>query len=569
MRSFTFALACLLTFAAPALQAQDGGFVIAGRAVDGISGEPLARASISLEPVSSEEEGAPPPRTRQSRAPRSGAASFPMEAATGPDGSFRFPGLPEGRYHLFASRRGYQRSSFEEHADFYAAVVCGPQHPEATSLRFPLLPLGSIRGMVLDSSGDPVEAATVQLYMQSADGSGAVRLRQTGSLQRGSSHFFFGDLTPGTYFLAVTGTPWFAISGNGQNDTANALDVAYPPTFFNGAASADAAQPIVLRGGETAQANFSLHAVPAIHVRVAAGEGSDFFPMPQISTPAFDGTLPISSGWVGGGRQPGGGGSVFIASVAPGTYTVQGESGEKAIQLGGDTSLDRPTDTSTTVPLSGKVAMADGSALPAGLHVQLTPDATGGGTFFAFPRGGRPGQARALNRRPLDLPVGPDGSFAASAVPPGKYRLLSRAEGPALAFTGMAANGAEAAADLSLIIEADPVILAATLAPADRAVTGQVVTAARQPASGVMVLLVPEAPLSPALTYQQESDSDGTWTLYGVVAGRYRALAIRDGWDLAWKQPAAVAPYLTEAVEVTVNAPGTTTLPAPLPVQAR
>ncbi len=566
MRRFAVLLACLL--AATALRAQDGGFTIAGRMVNSISGEPLARAEISVLPIPPEEEGALPARNDAGTGRRFDAGSPPLVAVTGSDGSFRFAGLPEGRYHLLASRRGYQRANYQEHANFYAAVVCGPQHPEAARLRFALMPFGSIRGTVLDSSGDPVESATVQLYMQSTDGSGAVRLRQTGSLRRGSSRFSFGDLAPGTYFLAVTGTPWFNISGEGAGEAANPFDVAYPATFFDGASTADAAQPIALRGGEAVQANFSLHAVPAVHIKVAAGQDRTFFPLPQLGTPAFDQSVPVSSGWAGRAVQPGDGGMEFTASVAPGPYTMEGDSGERTLEIGSDTTLERPAETSAAVTLSGKVAMADGSALPAGLHVQLLPDAAGPGGGFLVPRGRSSRQARTLNRRPLDLAVAADGRFVADVVPPGRYRLASRAEGPALAVTGIAAGGAEAAADLSLQIGSEPAIVAATLAPADRAVSGQVTTGA-QPASGVMVLLIPEAPLSPALTYQQESDSDGTWTLYGVVAGRYKAVAIRNGWDLAWKQPATLAPYLKGAVDVVVAAPGVTTLSSPVLAQER
>ncbi len=506
----------ILACAVPVLRAQDGGFVIAGRLLDAISGEPVARASVSVETISAVEEGAAVERNRQVPASRPDAGGLPVQVTTGSDGRFRFPNLPEGRYRLIASRRGYQRAEFEEHFGFYAAVICGPKHPEAADLRFSLTPLGSIRGTVLDSSGDPVDAATIQLYMQSSDGSGAVRLRQTGSLRQGSARFSFGDLAPGTYFLAVAaGSPWFAVSGDGTSGTANPLDLAYPPVFFNGAAGADTAQPIVLRGGENVQANFSLHAVPAVHVKVTSeenGEGRPFFQVPQLGTPAFDGVLPVSSGWSGrGGGVPGENGTIFTASVAPGTYTLQGEPGGKTVQLGSDTTLDRPAENDAAVPFSGKVAMVDGSALPTGLRVQLVPVSSGGGAFL-FARGGRAGQP--LNRRPLDLTLEADGRFAVSAVPSGKYRLLSQGEGSALAVTGMAASGAEVAADLSLSVSSDPVIAAATLAPADRAVCGRVITAAGLPASGVMVLLVPEAPLSPAMTYQQESDSDGTWTLY-------------------------------------------------------
>ena len=355
-----FLFAALL-FAGTVLQAQEGSFSIAGRVVDGSSGESLARAEVSLEPISPEEEGVSTGGNNTGPAHRVQKVTSPATATTDTDGGFRFTGLPEGRYRLSATRRGYQRAHFEEHANFYAAVICGPYHPEAGTLRLSLQPLGSIRGTVLDSSGDPVEAATVQLYMQSTDGSGTVRMRQTSSLRHGSSRFSFGELAPGTYFLAVSATPWFAISGDGSGDTADSFDTAYPAAFFNGAASADAAQPIVLRGGETAQANFNLHAVPAVHIKVAAGEGNTLFSMPQISTPAFDGALPVNSGWMGRSVQTGGTMSTTLSvSLAPGTYAMQSNAGEKAIQLEGDSTLDRPTEPGATSSISGKLAMAGG-----------------------------------------------------------------------------------------------------------------------------------------------------------------------------------------------------------------
>ncbi len=558
-------LLLLLIFTGTALRAQEESFSIAGHVVDGSSGQPLARAAVSLEAISPEEEGAFPGREIPGGGRRFAKTSPPAIVVTGADGVFRFPGLPEGRYHLSASRRGYRRANFEEHADFYAAVICGPRHPEAAALRFSLLPLGSIRGTVLDSTGDPVEAATVQLYMQSTDGSGAVRVRQTSSLRHGSSRFFFGDLAPGTYFLAVTGTPWFAVSEEAEG-AVHLFDVAYPATFFSGAASTDAAQPILLRSGETVQANFNLHAVPAVHVKVASGEGNQILQLPQIGTAAFDGTLPVSSGWVGRAVQTAGGMSTTLtASVAPGTYMVQSGTGERAMQLDGDATLDRPSDAQATTTLSGKIAMADGSALPTGLRVQLVPDSGGGRRFAGL---GRAAPGFGLNRRPVDLPLAADGSLAASAVTPGRYRLQPRG-GAALSVTGVAASGAETAADGSLVFGTDPVMVAATLASADRAVSGRVLTAAGQPEAGVMVLLVPEAPLSPTLIYQQESDSDGTWTIYGVVPGKYQVLAIRDGWDLTWKQAAVLTRYLGEAVEVVVSVPGETALPKPVLAQAR
>ena len=76
-----------------------------------------------------------------------------------------------------------------------------------------------------------------------------------------------------------------------------------------------------------------------------------------------------------------------------------------------------------------------------------------------------------------------------------------------------------------------------------------------KPFAGAMVLLVPDDGLHDKQRYRRdESDSDGTFTLRQVVPGRYTAIAIQNGWNLEWGDPAVLNPYLEKGEKVTVTA---------------
>ena len=558
------------------------GFEVAGRVVDGVTGGPLAYAAIDMEPLNDELEGAV-----AARGPGGGAAPKALAGVTtGPDGRFAFAGVPAGRYILSASRRGYLAANLDQHDNFYAALVVGGAG--ATRIRFALQPLAAIEGTILDSSGDPVQIATASLFLRSLDGSGKVRQRQSDSVQPGGSSFAFDNLAPGTYYIAVTGRPWFAENHASEGGAPDPLDAVYPATFFDGASSAVSAQPIVLKAGEIAQANFSLHAVPAVHVKIAVQQERGAFYMPQLSQTAFDGSLPLGTGLGANrmARQPGETTLGMAISVAPGTYTVQRGGETSSIDATTDTVLSEGVAASAPVRLTGKLAMADGSALPSGLALHLLPNGSGRVRFQGF-RGGFRGEfhgggGAGFGQRQTDVALNADGGFSTDAVPAGDYRLsIAAGGGGAAVVTDAAATGArisEESDSLVLHVGADPVMLAATVALANGTVSGRVLAAGGAAASGAMVLLVPSGS-SPglgsaapeAMLYRQdESDSDGTWTIYGVVPGTYRAVAIHDGWDLAWRKPEVLARYLAAGSEtVTVPNGGLAALGRPLPELAR
>ena len=69
-----------------------------------------------------------------------------------------------------------------------------------------------------------------------------------------------------------------------------------------------------------------------------------------------------------------------------------------------------------------------------------------------------------------------------------------------------------------------------------------------QPFSAAMVLLLPEDVTRASLIRRDQSDSDGTFTLPEILPGRYTLIAIDNGKDLAYRDPAAIQPYLAQGV---------------------
>ena len=273
--------------------------------------------------------------------------------------------------------------------------------------------------------------------------------------------------------------------------------------------------------------------------------------------------------------------ATMTVSVAPGTYQVSTDAGRSTIQASADVAIDAAGSEPAPVGLSGRVAMADGLPLPGNLTLHLVPDLSGdGGPAPAFLRtGGLIGVGRGgqFGSRPIELPIAADGSFTGKGVVPGSYQIRATSGATRMLIAGAAASGAQLATDGRLQLGTESAMLAVTVAPATGTATGLVVGADGQPESGAMVLLIPQpgpgtSPTPSAALYgEEESDSDGTWTVRDLAPGNYLAVAIRDGWDLAWRKPAVMARYLSTgaAVPVTISPTGVSALPSALPVQTR
>jgi hypothetical protein len=146
-----------------------------------------------------------------------------------------------------------------------------------------------------------------------------------------------------------------------------------------------------------------------------------------------------------------------------------------------------------------------------------------------------------------------DGKFEfQNGVKPGRYDLTLFSPAPFF-IAGVEATGAKVSGR-SVEIGSEPVQLTIAVATGTGLVQG-VALRDGKPAGGVMILLVPqEFEEGTQLFRRDQSDSDGTFTL-SAVPGRYTLIAIENGWDQEWANPAVLKTWLKsgQAVDVAPN----------------
>jgi hypothetical protein len=522
-----------------------GPYSISGTVVSAAGGNPLDRAEVTLSSIN--QQGAPG-----------------SEVLTTETGNFRFDHLAAGKYTLRADRRGYIAGGYQEHENFETAIVTGP-NLDSQNISLALFPESIIGGVITDDSGDPVGGARVALYRQD-NYTGESRMnRARTETTDDTGTYEFSRLRPGTYYLSVSARPWYSFQPSPKSDATgnplpddqqphSPLDVAYPITFYPNATDSASASPIVLMKGDPVEANLSLHAVPAIHIQIHIPQPTPGRNMaiPQLTTDVF-GTEQgeQSAQFIMTGR--GGNMIADLGGVAPGHYTLRefGRDGEvrgPTVDLTTSQTIDF-TPTAASVDVSGKLAMASGQKLPAGMFASLF--SANSRTLDAFAR------------------VAPDGTFDFHSVIPGTYELQVQENGRALAVAQIAASGAEVHGT-RFTVAADPVLLAATLVTGATTVTGYAQSNGKG-IGGVMILLAPLDPNAGSGLYRRDqSDSDGSFSLNRVIPGAYTLVAIQDGWTLDWAHPEVVAPYLARGLKLQVSGQQKTlALPEPLVIQSR
>ena len=501
-----------------------------------VTGQPVAGASVAIAPTAQGTD-----------------REISKTVITGSDGHFSFTGLSRGKYSLMAAAHGYMLQYFERHDMYATAIVAGPDL-DSEHLVFRLQPDAGVEGQVIDENNDPVQGALVRLFQPSME-DGRQRTLPLGQAQTDDQgHFHIGHLAPGTYYLAVSARPWYAQnarmtlrrkSGNADADARSAqdpaaLDVTYPLTFYPDSLDSAGASPIVLHPGERATADVALRAVPSLHLRIrtgTTGPGTEGFP--RVSQRIFDGYLDSVFNAPTFSVEPG---VVEISGLAPGHYVVEmpgskaanekgpNRSGYREVDLAGDLELNA-YDASGFAAVSGSVSFEGAQRVPKGLAMQLSNEETG--ENFASE-------------------ISDKGQFEFEGVKPGRYTVVLQSGGGYF-LRKMSATGAKLKGRTLEIATGGSVHVAAIVGRGVAQVDG-VALRAGKPFSGAMIVLVPQdsANNSP-LFRRDQSDSDGSFTLPNVVPGQYTVVALANGWDTEWSNPAALQPLLKggEAVEIT------------------
>jgi protocatechuate 3,4-dioxygenase beta subunit len=522
-------------------------FRISGKVIDAISGQPLFRASVAINP--SNVRGAP-------NAPDSGRTEITDE-----QGLFIFGDVPPGKYVLSASGRGYVAQMYQQHEGFTTAIIVGPGL-DSENLIFGLRPGASISGRVLDESDDPIRHANVMLFRQMF----ALGKRRTIQVRRANTddegHYHFGHLNPGAYFVGVSARPWYAqhairhqVQQENQEVQENqyavrgglqplieqnpSLDVVYPLTFFSNAPDLASASPMALHSGDLAVADFRLHPVPALHVLVRTPV-TDPEQRPNVSL--TQNVAENDNIWVPTQVNQIAPGLMEITGVPQGRFNLNFNSQQgnfrmhrsQSVQLESDAEVDLARNNSSVV-VSGLLRFDDGSPVPQPARVRLRNSATS---------------------EMFDTPVSAAGefSFKESPVEPGNFELVVL-EPQALFIRSLTSANAKTSGRSFEITAAQDVSITINASKGTGRISG-VALKKEKPEAGVMVVLAPlDLQSNPALFRRDQSDSDGSFALNSIVPGRYTLLAIEDGWDLEWADPAVLQKFITggEKVDIASN----------------
>jgi 5-hydroxyisourate hydrolase-like protein (transthyretin family) len=535
------ALVAACTMLAWCAQAQipSGPYRISGTVINAKAGGPLARSRVTIADV----------KNRQSM----------QSVVTGDDGRFEFH-VPAGKYSIEGAKRGFISGSYNQHDEFSTAIVTGGDF-DTESLSLRLAPNAVLAGQLLDEFGEPVREAQIAIYRES-NVQGVSRIFHfRNAMTDDEGRYEVTPLNEGTYFVSASASPWYAIhpalNSEGRNpplppQVDSSLDVAYPITYYGDVTEAEDATPIPVRGGDRLEADIHLNPAPALHFIVHAPQNSkEGISMPILTKPSFDGQEQVENSNIQN-VAPG----VFeLTGVAAGRYTVRmpdvgGQMKEPTeVNLNGGGELDVSPGRSTSKIKAG-VEIEGATSVPAQFQIGLR------------------NSKGWLTTAALDA----KGEVNFDDVVPGKYEVVAFSEQQqAYSIVRIAAESGTIAGHGLNIPPGASLNLLLSVVSSSVALEGFVKHNGKA-ASGAMIVLVPKNPEENLDRFRRDqSDLDGSFSLAGVIPGVYTLIAIENGWDLDWSQPAVLAKYLEhgQTVNVAERSPATVHLPDPVEVQAK
>jgi hypothetical protein len=290
--------------------------------------------------------------------------------------------------------------------------------------------------------------------------------------------------------------------------------------MYPNATDQTAATPILLAQGAVEKANVSLYPVRALHANIHTIPEQNRASTVSLYQTIFGSRIPVPIT----SRRQDGPGELEIAGVPPGRYTVTLDSWGQP----NATSEIREID----LAVNGEVSKRETRPL-AILTVTLKE-----------PRP-REGVLRLRETKTGDTieqaMAGPRGSQIEKLIPPGEYEISFRTTSDFF-MRDVSIDGVRLAGRKLTIAEDSRVALALSFGQGRSRIDG-VAVRAEKPAGGAMLVLVPEAKQNQPTAFRYEqSDTDGTFCFTNVAAGRYRILAIENGWALGINAT-TIAPY--------------------------
>jgi hypothetical protein len=518
-------------------QIPSGAYRIAGTVVNAKTGGLLARSRVTIADA----------KNRQSV----------QSVISGDDGRFEFH-VPAGKYSLDGAKRGFITASYAQHDGYSTAIVTGADL-DTENLALRLAPNAVLSGKVLDEFGEPVRHGQIMVYRESHFEGVSRIYRYRGAMTDDQGRYEVTPLDEGTYFVSAKASPWYAVHPASGGERAassppqvdSSLDVAYPFTYYGDATETEDAAPIPVRGGDRLEADIHLTPAPSLHLIVHVPEDDkEGMTIPTLQKPVFDGLEQVEAGHI----EVNAPGVYEITGIAPGRYAVRmadssGQAKEPMeLNLSSGGELDASSGRSTS-KIKATVQVEGAASLPVQLQIGL----------------------RNSKGRVEASQVDAKGEANFEDVIPGKYDIVA---GSATQRYSVVRIASEAGTTSGHALNVAP---GASLSISVRLVGGSVTVEgfakrAGKGASGAMIVLVPKNPGADHDRFRRDqSDLDGSFSLPNVIPGSYTIIAIENGWDLDWSEPAVLTAYLKhgQTCEVGERSPTSMHLASAVEVQLK
>jgi Carboxypeptidase regulatory-like domain len=532
---------------------------VEGQVNDASTGEPLRKASITMNLVRNT-PGAAPVQSNYS-------------ATTDATGKFTIQRLEPGQYRVNANHTGYLNMQYNaRRPDGPGTVLELGRAQKMTGVNFRLTPHGVIAGHMLDEDGDPLQGVQVQL-MRAVYNRGRKTLQQfNGNNTNDLGEYRIAGIQPGKYYMCATyrGRGMFIdvmnmnLDVNGQRPQQE----DYTTTCYPGVTDITAASPLDMKPGQQLQGiNLKLTKIHTVGVRGTVTNNTA--PPPPPPDPNLPGRGGIrvnvnvqleprnslgSNGMMQQGTNVRPDGSFEFQSVAPGSYTLIAMSNGNGGPNGNSRhAVSVPIDVGSAGLDGVNIAINPGVSVAG--HIRIDGETTDQIPNFQvrlnpwsnnfFGQVPQPSKVDAQNNFHLD-DINPEHYEVVVNPMPGTFYIKSIRNGNTEVLTSGLDLTQGGGANLDVII--------GTNAPTISGVVQNPST--QQPAIAVTVVLIPQEKerRETSLFYRQSnSDQNGAFTIGRVPPGEYRIYAFEDVESGSWYDADFMKPIESKGTPVSVK----------------